>query len=167
MRSRDNAPALLLSGCAIPPNSTGHEAGRALLSRMYTAHTGKPMPEILAAQQGKPYWKDCPLHFSITHTRRHVFCAIGPVPVGIDAEELDRQVDPRLAEKALSVGELHQYRQAADPNRALLTFWVLKEAAAKCTGQGLRGYPADTDFSLDDTRVTVRDGCLLAVIQQE
>ncbi|MEI3093229.1 MAG: hypothetical protein V8T48_04715 [Oscillospiraceae bacterium] len=47
----------------------------------------------------------------------------------------------------------------------MLTFWVLKEAQVKRTGDGLRGYPNKTDFSLDDPRVTEMDGCLVAVIE--
>ena len=70
-----------------------------------------------------------------------------------------------LAEKILSPGERVQFDAAPDKRRALLTFWVLKEARVKRTGEGLRGYPNKTDFSLDDPRVTEMDGCLVAVIE--
>lgn len=146
---------------------TGHAAGRRLLAELYRQRTGGALPRILLTDTGKPYWPDSNLHFSITHTRRHVFCAIDDGPIGIDAEELDRDIDLRLAQKILSPGELRQFRQAPDPKRALLTFWVLKEAQVKCTGEGLRGYPKYTDFSLDDPRVKIQDGCLVAVIQED
>ena len=64
----------------------------------------------------------------------------------------------------LSPAEYTQYEAAADKNRAFLTFWVLKEAAAKATGEGIRGFPNKTDFSLDDPRVREIDGCLVAVV---
>ena len=64
----------------------------------------------------------------------------------------------------LSPAEKARFEAAPDKRLALLTFWVLKEAAAKYTGEGLRGYPNHTDFSLDDPRVTQTHGCLLAVI---
>ena len=48
----------------------------------------------------------------------------------------------------------------------MLTFWVLKEAAAKLSGEGLRGYPNHTHFSLEDPRVTELDGCILAVMEE-
>ena len=143
---------------------SGHDAGRALLAELYRQYTGKPMPPVLVAAGGKPYFAGEPLHFSITHTRRRVFCALSEQPLGIDAEELDRKIDLRLAEKILSPGEWEQYLAAEDKGLALLRFWVLKEAAAKATGEGLRGYPKNTDFSLDDPRLTCRDGCILAVI---
>ncbi|HIT34234.1 MAG TPA: 4'-phosphopantetheinyl transferase superfamily protein [Candidatus Faecousia intestinigallinarum] len=159
--------SLWLWGQVIPPGSTGHEAGRALLEKMYRAYTGEALPEIAAAPGGKPYFPDAPLHFSISHTPRHVFCALSPRRVGVDAEELTRNVKLALAEKILSPGEYAQYVRAEDQRRALLTFWVLKEAQAKCTGRGLTGYPNQTSFSLEDPRVTTQSGCLVAVMEEE
>lgn len=145
----------------------GHAAGRELLKAMVEAHTGEPMPQVTVTDRGKPYFVESGLHFSISHTKAHVFCALSDRPIGIDAEEMDRNVSPALAEKILSAGERAQYEASEDKRLALLTFWVLKEAAAKCTGKGLTGYPNDTNFSLDDSRVTTMDGCLLAVIEEE
>ena len=51
-----------------------------------------------------------------------------------------------------------------EKNEALLRFWVLKEAEAKCSGLGLRGYPNHTEFDLDDERVRKLGGCMVAVI---
>ena len=143
----------------------GHQAGRMLLAKLYREYTGNEMPEILVTHRGKPYFQDSPLHFSISHTKGHVFCALSDKPVGIDAEELDRDIDLRLAEKILSPMEKAQLDASPDKRLALLTFWVLKEASAKCTGEGLRGYPNKTDFRLDDPRVQIVDGCLVALIQ--
>ena len=145
---------------------TGYEAGRALLAEMYRAKTGQELPQICTAPRGKPYFPEGGLHFSISHTKRRVFCALSEKPVGIDAEETDRQVDLRLADKILSSGERQAYDAAADKRTALLRLWVLKEAAAKLSGEGLRGYPNTTDFSPDDPRVTETDGCFLAVMEK-
>ncbi len=145
----------------------GHEAGLALLERLYRQRFGEAMPPIAREEGGKPYFPGKNIHFSITHTNRHVFCALSDRSIGIDAEELDRPVKPQLARHILSEKELEQYLRSQDPHRALLTFWVLKEAAAKETGKGIRGYPNDTDFSLDDPRVRVLQGCLVAVIEGE
>lgn len=155
-----------LSYSPILPGQTGHEAGRLLLARMYRARTGEEMPRIAIAPGGKPGFVEERVHFSISHTKRHVFCVLADRPVGVDAEELDRKVNPRLADKILSPRERLQYDRAADKQKALLTFWVLKEAAAKCSGEGLRGYPNGTDFSLDDPRVQEWNGCLVAVVEK-
>ena len=145
---------------------TGHEAGRLLLARLYREHTGREMPAILVSPRGKPYFEGEQLHFSISHTKAHAFCVLSDRPVGIDAEEGDRKINLALAEKILSPEEKARFDAAADPRRALLTFWVLKEAAAKCSGEGLRGYPNHTNFSLDDPRVTEMDGCIVAVVEE-
>ena len=145
----------------------GHTVAYALLATLFREETGRPLPEIARTDKGKPYFPAESLHFSITHTKNHSFCALSDCPVGIDAEELTRKVNPGLAEKILSPGERAQYEKAADKNKALLTFWVLKEAAAKCTGEGICGYPNKTEFLLTDPRVEERMGCLLAVITEE
>ena len=154
-----------LAGCALHGRS-GHDAGRELLRSLYREQTGKELPPIHVTKRGKPYLSDSEYHFSITHTRKHAFCALSRFPVGIDAEELDRPVRLKAAGRILSEEELRQFEKAADPRRALLTFWVLKEAAVKLTGEGLRGIPNDTSFALSDPRVREWDGCLVAVLTE-
>ena len=164
--SKETGGGTMLFGCRPIAPGMGHIQGRALLAQLYEEYTGQEMPPVLLTGRGKPYFAEGP-HFSISHSKGYVFCALSHSPIGIDAEEADRPMSPALAEKILSPGEYAQWQQAADPQKALLTFWVLKEAAAKCSGEGLRGYPRNTDFSLDDKAVTVRDGCLLAVIEED
>ena len=154
---------LKLAGEALMGRS-GHDAGRALLARLYRQETGEILPEIAETERGKPYFVTGNLHFSISHTKSHVFCALSDSPVGLDAEEMDREVNLRLAEKILSESEKPRFEAAEDKKAALLRLWVLKEAAAKLTGEGLKGYPNHTDFSPDDPRVTVTDGCYVAVL---
>ena len=146
---------------------SGHETGRQLLARLYREETGRDLPPILTTDRGKPYFADGSLHFSISHTPDHAFCALSEHPVGIDAEEIHRNINLKLAQKILSPGEKARFDAASDKRRALLTFWVLKEAAAKLSGEGLRGYPDHTDFSLADPRVREIDGCLVAVLEGE
>jgi phosphopantetheinyl transferase len=145
---------------------SGHAAGRELLARLYREETGHDLPPIEVALRGKPYFPDDPRHFSISHTKGHVFCVLCDRPVGLDAEEMDRIIDLRLAKKILSEPEMARFDTAADQRRALLKLWVLKEAAAKLTGEGLRGYPNHTDFSPDDPRVLEMDGCYVAVLTE-
>ena len=134
-----------------------------MLEALYREETGAPLPTIEIGEWGKPFFADRNWHFSISHTAKHAFCALAMENVAIDAEELERYVNPSLAGKILSPMEKAQYDAAADKNKALLTFWVLKEAAAKLSGRGLRGYPNHTQFSLDDPRVREMDGCLVAI----
>ncbi len=143
---------------------SGHDVGRILLAELYAAHVGGPMPEIRLGPMGKPCFAAGNWHFSISHTDRHAFCVLADVPVGLDAEEGDRPINLALAPKILSAGELAQFEAAEDPRRTLLTFWVLKEAQAKLSGQGMRWHPTHTNFTLPSRRVQEIDGCLVAVL---
>lgn len=153
-----------LAFCALE-GETGHDAAYRLLENLYREETGQDLPQILRTDRGKPYFAGSPYHFSIAHTPHHAFCVLSRHNVAIDAEEGNRKINLDLAEKILSPGEKLRYDQASDKHRALLTFWVLKEAAAKLSGEGLRGYPNHTDFSLTDTRVQELNGCLVAIFQ--
>jgi len=148
-------------------DSTGHEAGRKLLADMYGRYVGGSMPEILVQERGKPYFADSPWHFSISHSKHHVFCALSQKKIGIDGEELNRPIHLKLSDKILSPAEKLQYDRAEDKRLALLTFWVLKEAQAKYTGEGIKFHPNHTEFTLSDPRVRELYGCLVAVIEEE
>ena len=145
---------------------SGHDVGRQLLRQLYREETGAECPAILVAPRGKPYFENAGWHFSISHTEKHAFCVLAECPVGIDAEEKDRKINLRLAEKILSETERHRFEAAPEPREALLRLWVLKEAAVKLTGEGLNRYPNWTDFDPQDPRIQEIDGCYVAVIKE-
>lgn len=139
-----------------------HLAGRALLARL----CGAPLPPIRLTPLGKPYFDGDPRHFSISHTRRHVFCCLSDANVGVDAEEADREISPALARRYLSPAEYARWEAAPDRRIALLRLWILKEAYAKLTGKGIGNYLQTTDFDPQDPRITEIDGCLVAVLTE-
>ena len=147
--------------------ANAHAAGRALLKQMYSRYIGGELPEIAVTERGKPYFVDSPWHFSISHSKGHIFCALSERNIGIDGEEMDRKVNLKLAEKILSPKEKAQFDAAADQRLALLRFWVLKEARSKLTGEGIKGYPNDTEFTLPDPRILEMQDCLVAVMEEE
>ena len=140
-------------------NETGHDAAYRLLAQAVS-----PLPEIRKTPQGKPFFVGSALHFSISHTKNHPFCAVSHKNIGIDAEEMDRNIDLRLADKILSPAEKLRYAAAADKRDALLRFWVLKEAYAKLTGRGWGNYLRETDFDPFDSRIQIIDGCYVATL---
>ena len=160
-------PGGLRLACCRLEGETGHAAGRRLLKALWQSISAEPMPEVLAEPRGKPYFSGNPVYFSISHTKRHAFCVVSPVPVGLDGEEQDRRVPPALADKILSPSEREAYDAAPDRTAALLRLWVLKEAAVKRSGEGLRGYPNHTAFSPDHPGILEIDGCYVAVLTQE
>ena len=154
-------------GWCVLEGESGHGAGRRLLAALYREETGQELPEIRKTERGKPYFADSVWNFSISHTRKHAFCVMAKENIAIDAEEMDRRINLRLAEKILSAAEKARFEAAGDPRAALLKLWVLKEAAAKLSGEGLRGYPNGTDFSPEDPRLQEIDGCIVAVLTEE
>ena len=156
---------ITLAWCPLE-EETGHDAGLRLLAALYRRETGMDLPPISRTERAKPYFPNSPFYFSISHTPRHAFCALSPSPIGIDAEETDRRIRPELAGKILSPGERRQYEAAPDKRRALLTFWVLKEAVVKLSGEGLRSYPNHTDLLLTDPRVRELGGCYVAILEE-
>ena len=144
-------------------NGTGHTAGLALLETMFREETGQKLPPIERTPQGKPYFRNSPFHFSISHTKRHVFCCLSKENVGIDAEEITRSIDPLLKERFCSPEEQLRIQTGDD----LLRLWVLKESYAKFTGRGIGNYLKTTNFSPDDPRIQIINGCYVAVFTEE
>ncbi len=132
-------------------------AVRALLGQAFSRLTGEPMPELQKAPGGKPYWPASPWHFSLSHTRQGVFCAISDAPVGLDAEHL-RTLRPEVIARVLSPAELRCFDGSPE---CFLRFWTLKEAYVKYTGEGLMGYPNKLSFTLDDEKSASLSGSAL------
>ena len=140
---------------------SGHKAAYRLLAQAVC-----PLPEIHKTPQGKPFFVGSDLHFSLSHTKKHAFCAISPGNIGIDAEEISRTIDLRLAEKILSPTEKRRFDDADNKPAALLRLWVLKEAYGKLTGRGWGNYLRETDFDPFDPRIQIIDGCYVAVLEE-
>ena len=92
---------------------------------------GIPLPAIEKTEAGKPYFPERPdIFFSLSHSKRHVMCAVGDAPVGADMEE-ERPVSPRLKERYATPEEMAQFD--------FLELWVLKESRLKLMGGTLTG----------------------------
>lgn len=89
--------------------------------------------------RGKPY-TDCPdVHISISHTKTHLFTAVGNVPFGIDAEPIGRTLSRQTAvcRRFFSPKEQQALAESADFTADFLWLWVKKEAFLKYRGTGL------------------------------
>lgn len=103
--------------------------------------------KMVLAANGQP-----PLHFSISHTRGASAIAISKfVPVGIDIEAFDSEVD----NEALGTGLSHREQIMIDRldlrarTKALLKLWTLKEAYIKLIGVGLSAHLPAYEFLAD------------------
>jgi 4'-phosphopantetheinyl transferase len=80
---------------------------------------------------GRPRIPGHDVHVSISHSGQRVAVATGPVPVGVDVEEVRPIAFDDLGAHTLGPGE-----QAGDVGE-FFTYWARKESAVKATGDGL------------------------------
>lgn len=111
-------------------------------------------PTFLYGEHGKPHLHPSsfnlhpsPLipHFSLSHCREAVCCAISDRPVGIDIENTGRKVGDGIVRYSMNEEEQRQIEEAGslpdgsnESDRAFLRLWTQKEAVAKLLGTGIR-----------------------------
>jgi len=97
--------------------------------------TANPLFEY--GEHGKPAIIGHPeIHFSLSHCRDAVACAVGSRPVGIDVESI-REYKESLARYTMNDDELRQIVAAPRPDVAFIRLWTMKEAALKQIGTGI------------------------------
>ncbi len=86
---------------------------------------------------GKPFIVGHPeIHFSLSHCREAVACAVSDRPVGIDVESVQRYRES-LAQYTMSDEEQQLIAAAERPDVAFIRLWTMKEARLKLTGEGI------------------------------
>ena len=98
---------------------------------------------------GKPQLRDSALHHSISNTGSLSLGVVGPDPIGIDVEALDRPM--RVASELL---KRRMFASAADATTCLqhwtlIQAWTAKEAVLKAAGLGLGGGLANVTIAPD------------------
>ena len=98
---------------------------------------------------GKPQVRDHSLHHSISNTRSLTIGVLGPDPIGIDVEALDRPL--RVASELLTQ---RLFASAAEATACLqhwtlIQVWTAKEAVLKAAGLGLGGGLANVRIAPD------------------
>ena len=91
-------------------------------------------------------------HFSLSHCREAVACAIADKPCGIDIESAGRKVSDSLIRYSMNEGEQAVIRESDDPQRTFLRLWTQKEALLKLKGTGIRDNMRDV---LTDNAYTI------------
>ena len=118
--------------------ATAHGLLRLALGRYLSApYAG----DFILGKHGKPELPGAlRLRFNLSHSRGIVVAAVSPkLEVGIDVEPLSRQIDGRqLAANVLSQDESADLAATGRRSEDFLPRWVMKEALAKATGQGLQ-----------------------------
>lgn len=96
---------------------------------------GTASGQILRTPKGKPYFKDVPLEFSVSHTGGLWVCLIDRSPVGVDIQEIRKCQREKIARRYYTPDE--QEYAAAMGEAGFFQIWARKEAYVKYTGEGL------------------------------
>jgi len=128
--------SLVPSARLIRAGSAGLDAGAmfayALLAYALFCEHAITGPSVAFTAQGKPYFPDLPLHFSLSHGKTHALCVISSRPVGCDVE-CYRSVRDYTRRRVLSPG---------DASEDFFAHWTLKESYFKLTGDRTRPFSA-------------------------
>ena len=123
-------------------------AYRLLQEALLKAYGIDELPQFIYNQQNKPLLDGHPeIHFSLSHCREAVACAIGDEPVGIDIETMDHYSE-EVAIRVMNEQEMRQIMESPDPAREFTRLWTMKESLYKLTGDDHGGEIA---HMLDDT----------------
>lgn len=102
---------------------------------------------------GKPYAKNLPVQFSISHSGNIAICAVSEKSVGIDIEKI-RPVNPDVARRFATEKELDYIK--ANRN-GFFEIWTLKEAYFKYKGTGIGTDIKDVSFEIAESKIYCSD----------
>ena len=92
--------------------------------------------EYLVEENGKPYLKNCPYNFSISHSGDYVAVAVSKAQIGVDIEKI-RELDLKIINQISSEKDLEYFDNSSDKKDTFFKIWTFKEAFVKKTGEGI------------------------------
>jgi len=113
---------------------------------------------ILKGDEGKPYVKDLPIHFNISHAGDFVVCAFSEQEVGIDIEQI-KVIDLDLAKSYFCQCEYEDLfaKNVSHRLEYFFSLWTLKESYMKWLGNGM-SIPLDSFcFKVADDEISLVD----------
>jgi phosphopantetheinyl transferase len=138
-----------------PADAASFAAGRALVRLALAPLVGAAPGELVfdtwcelhASPHGKPRLVEpaAELDFSLSRAGARLMLAIADVPVGVDVELLDRDVEVGVARIAFADDEQAELADAGPD--AFLACWTRKEAVLKALGHGLAVDPKNVSVT--------------------
>lgn len=94
------------------------------------------IPEFVYNEFGKPSLPNLPIHFSLSHCKDTVACAVSDHNIGIDMESIV-PYNPGVARRVCTADELKMLEQSSNKDVGFIKLWTVKEAISKYEGMGL------------------------------
>lgn len=128
-----------------------------------------PLPLALRyGEKGKPYFRDYPIYFNLSHSGDYVLCALSPEEVGADIQQHRAGARGQIAARFFSPREIAALAGGREcDNELFFRLWTRKEAYGKLTGEGIakavgtnllpeeygtgiNAFPSDTEMSISE-----------------
>ena len=87
--------------------------------------------EIIYNKYGKPYFKDNPIFFNVSHSGKYAVLAVSDKEIGVDIQKITYKA--KIINKICNENEKKLIKNANDFTK----IWVKKESFVKMVGQGL------------------------------
>lgn len=101
----------------------------------------EPLPlEYFYGSHGKPYLKNYPFYFNISHSGKYVLCVLSEQDVGADIQWKASSVNERVLKRFFSPREKAYWESCSGESERRDFFyqmWCRKEAYGKLTGEGI------------------------------
>lgn len=114
---------------------------------------GEPIPlSYTYGAKGKPFFRDIPLFFNLSHSGDYVACVLSEHEIGVDIQKQKPLNEERISNRFFHEREKELLAGFSDEAERLSWFyrlWTRKEAYGKMTGEGI-GDAAAKDFSALD-----------------
>ena len=94
------------------------------------------VPEFVYNEFGKPSLPNLPIHFSLSHCKNAVACAVNDHNIGIDVESIV-PYNHDVPRRVCTADELKMLEQSPNKDVAFIKLWTMKEAISKYEGMGL------------------------------
>ena len=124
------------------------------------------IPEFVYNEFGKPSFSNLPIHFSLSHCKDAVACAVSDHNIGIDVESIV-PYNPDVARRVCTATELEMLDQSENKDVDFIKLWTMKEAISKYEGMGLSlpfseiatdRYSVNTHYAENNVILTVCHG---------
>lgn len=119
--------------CDIHEGERDSEASLRLICKAAKELCGVDAPVVLRTEKGKPYFKDLPLKFSVSHSDGKVVVAVSDKEIGVDIQH----VKPRSPAVAKRFFTFEECTYVGDDIARFYEIWTKKEAYGKWEGSGL------------------------------
>ena len=101
----------------------------------------EPLPLAYTyGNHGKPYLKNYPFYFNLSHSGDYVFCVLSEQEIGADIQWKSPQVSERVLQRFFSSEEKAYWEQCVaerEKRDFFYQMWCRKEAYGKLTGEGI------------------------------